>query len=382
MSRSAHQVHRLLADGGTSRLVLWFWILVWAVDISTDDLTSGARWTTWAAGALFLAWDIARSHLGRLAALPGVLLVLGGLALINGDLVIAGRVAAAWGIAILAVSLPWRLALPTSLLSFGAVIWLAATLAPASALPAYVLGLLSHILLPFLLLRISITARRLRNTQEELARTEVDAERDRLAEELNALIGQTLNQVGHQVSEARSAAGHRNPDLQAQLADVDVLVQRGLDQLRLLSHEPVVDDLDTEVHTAHTLCNRLGVGFTAAVDEVDDVVNRTFALLLRESVTNMFKHAIPTRCTVVARTQDGEALFSFTNDGADEDAKSGRRGSGQGRWRAVVTEVGGTLETGPLGGGRYRVLARVPLDTEVTATIAASDSLERNTHHA
>lgn len=232
-----------------------------------------------------------------------------------------------------------------------------------------------------LLQQTAWTARRLRETQEQLAQAEVDGERDRLAGELTTHIGRTLAQTAAQASRARTRVAVDDPEVQGHLAEVESLVVRGRDQLARLSFEPVVDDLATEVRSTQTLCSRLGVAFTPSVQEIDDAAQTVFALLLRESVTNMFKHAVPTRCTVVARQEDGVALLSITNDGVPAGPATARDGSGSGqaRWRSQLDPLGGTLEAGPLPGGRYRVLARIPLPVAVPED-DRDTRLRRSTH--
>lgn len=371
-----------LADGRLARLLTWLFV-VWLVSTPARYAQSVEEWLyPLAAAVVFLAWEAQADRLRRWGAIPGVALVVAGL--VQQDMVMI-----ALGAPVVALTVPVRAAVASTLATIAAYVVLAARELPPGlpatdvfvALLQLAIGVLMLGLVPYLLQRIAFTARRLRDTREDLANTEVDAERTRLAQELNALMGQTLHQVSRQIVEARQAIDIDDAALQTQLADVENLVARGLDQLELLSFEPVIDDLDTEIQTAHTLCRRLGVEFTASVDQVDDVVSTTFALLLRECVTNMFKHAVPTRCTFVARDQDGEALFSFTNDGVSDETTCPTNGTGQRRCRDSIVELGGTFEASPLDDGRYRILARVPVAPAPSERPTSAQPLEEATTH-
>lgn len=356
MRALARRIRLMLADGGLARTVIWFVVLVLLLDSWERGSGQADHAIALMCVGAFLAWEVTRDRLGGAGSLIGLALVAVGMACDE-------QLAMVLGLPVLAVSLAPLIAVAATLLSLLGYAWASSSDVPARLLPTLLLGLFGFALMLYLLLRISATARHLRETREDLARTEVDAERDRLAAELNRIIGQTLHQVARQTAEARESIHVADPRVQAQLADVEKLVDRGLEQLKLLSFEPVIDDLDAELQTAQILCPRLGVDFTGSIDPVDEEIGRVFALLLREAVTNMFKHAIPTRCTLVIREQDGEALFSFTNDGAPAEGGPTRSpvGSGQRRWAAATDALGGTLETGSLTGGRYRVVARVPV---------------------
>ncbi|MCK2220487.1 histidine kinase [Actinomadura sp. ATCC 31491] len=85
-----------------------------------------------------------------------------------------------------------------------------------------------------------------------------------------------------------------------------------------------------------------------------DVVHR----VVRESLTNVLRHAGPTR--VLVRASDGPGAYVL--EVADRGA--GRAGAGEGRGlaglRARVTEAGGVLTAGPRPGGGFQVTARFP----------------------
>lgn len=368
--RSLGWVRAQLSHFGLSRVAVWIFVLVitaGTVTLVTDGADEFALFV--AASALFLVWELGQRRLMVWGSVLGLVVFAVGFAF-------QWHLPLSLGIAIMLLSLPglWGV-----LVGGAGVVAISATWFGSMngdvALHG-LLGLAQNVLLVYLLERTWASSRALEAVRQELAKTEVDAERTRLAGELNEVIGATLRQADLQTADIRSREEVADPRFGEHLAEITELVQHGLKQLDLLSAEPVLGDFDSELHTAQSLCKRLDVDFTAVIDEVDPTVSEMFPLLLRESVTNMFKHATPTRCTVVVRNEDGEAIFGFTNNGVAERDVPGEDGSGHRRWRRLLADLGGGLTAGPLHGGRYQVLARVPIGS----TPAPSTSQERVSH--
>ncbi|MDE9364924.1 histidine kinase [Luteipulveratus sp. YIM 133132] len=362
----------LFTEVGLARLVTWTFVLLMGSNAIFEARSTVEATCAVAGLVLFLAWEAGQQRIGHRAAVGiGAALVLGGLG--------THCHFAFWlGLPVLLLALGLRRGLAVTVLALGAFAWAWSGSTTAPALAILLLGLVMNILLIYLFQSIAVTARTLHEARGDLATTEVDAERNRLAAELNTLIGQTLQQVAVRAEAARAGLATEEKAAHAQLDDVEALITRGLDQLRLLTFEPVIDEVETEIRTAETLCRRLGVRFVPSADDVDDAVNPTFALLLRESVTNMFKHADPTRCTMVLRQDAEVALFSFTNDGAPCARTGACPGTGQRRWRAAIEGLGGTLEAGPMSGDRYRVVARVPVASFDHPSTGAARALQRS----
>lgn len=371
----------VLPDGWQYRLVVWVAAATLGTLFGRYLLPDTARTMLFAASVvLFLMWEAAQARWGRWAVVPGVILSVIGL---SQDWILV----VTFGLVILLLALPGRIALPLVGVGVGLMVWRRAETSSGIALLGTMVGLLSQVLLFYIVERVAAVARQLRESRDELAALEVDAERTRLAEELNTLIGTTLHQVSHQVAEIRAERRDDDAVLTEQLDDITAHVEHGREQLKLLSYEPVVADFHSEVSTAQVLTSRLGVDFVASVELVPAAVDHAFALILRESITNMFKHAIPTRCTVAARIQEGAALLSITNDGDDSDRthvddelRSPEPGSGHRRWRTIAEELGGTLRAEHLTRGRFRVVVQVPIDPVATADTPTVAQQEKASH--
>lgn len=341
-----------MRDGQLARVVTWVFVLLMLANALVTETSATVRVVIVGGVLAFLAWEVSQDRWGHWGAIVGVAILVAGL-------VAQGYMLIWLGLTVLLLVLRVRFGAPVALVALAAfgVFWHRSDEEQLSVL--YV-GLLMNVLLICLFQLIARTARSLRATCDDLADTAVDDECDRLAVQLNTLIGQTLERVSTGAAQARGSLGSGDGAVRAQLDDVVSLVDRGLDQLHLLSFEPVITDLEDEIATTQTLCRRLSVDFATSTDDVDAAANPIFALLLRESVTNMFKHAEPRRCSLVTRADDGVDVFGFTNDGVCVPDNDPTSGTGQRRWRTAVEEVGGTLEAGPLDGNRYRVFVRIP----------------------
>ena len=209
--------------------------------------------------------------------------------------------------------------------------------------------------------RTYTAAYELRRTQQMLADEQVDQERLRLNRELAKMLGRTFTDASERIDRALSLV---SPDdqVRSQLTDLADLVGQGPAQLGCLSAGPPVQHIDDEIVTAQKLCKQFGVDMTTSVDELSDPqVSEFAAVVVCESVTNMFKHAEPTRCVVVVREDDDEVILSVTNDGVSESSRGPGGRSGQRHWRTQLETLGGgELTSGPLSAGRYRVLVRIP----------------------
>ncbi|MEW1841139.1 histidine kinase [Nonomuraea angiospora] len=88
--------------------------------------------------------------------------------------------------------------------------------------------------------------------------------------------------------------------------------------------------------------------------------------VVRESLTNVLRHAGPTRALVRVGGGAGEFVVEVADRGAGRTGSSSGSGSGSGEgrglagMRARVTEAGGHLAAGPREGGGFQVTARFP----------------------
>ena len=197
-------------------------------------------------------------------------------------------------------------------------------------------------------------------SRERLARLSVDEERSRISRDLHDIIGRTLVAVSLRQEAALNLLDRDVGLARRQLVASGETVREGQAQLRALTHGPMVAGVEEELGSARALCERIGVRFEASAVPVGGA-DAECALVVREGVTNMLKHADASSCRVEVGIEGGCAVVSVVNDGVVDGRPVGGDGSGVGRMRQRVVLLGGSLEAGPAGGGRFRLRAVIPL---------------------
>lgn len=91
---------------------------------------------------------------------------------------------------------------------------------------------------------------------------------------------------------------------------------------------------------------------------VPDHLRETVYRVVRESLTNVLRHAGPTRALVRATGDGQEFVLEVADRGSGQTAAA--EGRGLAGMRARVTEAGGHLTTGAREGGGFQVIARFP----------------------
>ncbi|MGW0821017.1 sensor histidine kinase [Streptomyces sp. NPDC002845] len=122
-----------------------------------------------------------------------------------------------------------------------------------------------------------------------------------------------------------------------------------------------LSDLPALVRTAEAAGVRVDLRSRCAEEPPDGVALSAFRVV-QEALTNVIKHAAPTRCRVHLTAEQG----TLTIDVADEGAGPGQRptvpGGGMGLvgMKERITAHGGTLSAGRQPGGGFQVLATLP----------------------
>ena len=83
--------------------------------------------------------------------------------------------------------------------------------------------------------------------------------------------------------------------------------------------------------------------------------------IVQEALTNVLKHADPTRVTVTLAFRDSRLELEVVDDGTTAEHGAATTGHGIVGMRERVALLGGELETGQREGGGFRVAARLPV---------------------
>lgn len=214
------------------------------------------------------------------------------------------------------------------------------------------------------LLTLALLARtliQLQISRERLARLSVDQERSRISRDLHDILGRTLVAVSLRQEAALNLLNHDVELARRQLVASGETIREGQAQLRALTHGPMTAGIEEELQAARALCERIGIRLEARADMVEGNMGAECALVIREGITNMLKHADASTCWVEVHAENGRVITTVINDGCP-DRPMNHDGSGLDRMRRRIASMGGSLEAGPAGNGKFRLTATISMD--------------------
>ena len=229
-------------------------------------------------------------------------------------------------------------------------------------------------LIGFVNLHYSETRRRdaaLKLAQEEIARVAVIAERERIAADLHDLLGQTLSVIVLKSELAAKLIDRDSVRAGQEMREVERVSRDALAEVRRAVRGFRNANLADEVLRARAVLETGGVRVLvdapslngpnepSAVKGTANAVEHAAAMILREAVTNVVRHARATHCRITARRDANSFLMRIEDDGV-----GGRitEGAGIEGMRARAREIGGSLDYHPADArSGLAVTLRVPL---------------------
>lgn len=221
------------------------------------------------------------------------------------------------------------------------------------------------------------------------ARLAVAEERLRFARDLHDVMGRNLSVIALKselaVRLARRGYADRAVD---EMVEVQRIARESQREVRDVVRGYREADLHTELEGARGVLAAAGIHCRIDVRDPDAdlsaAAQSALAWVVREATTNVLRHSDARHCrvTLSAPPDGGQAVLVVENDGAgarpprgggtpggtgaagEPEAPGGTAGSGLAGLRERLVVLGGALEAGPPGGGRFRVTARVPLAGE------------------
>ena len=177
--------------------------------------------------------------------------------------------------------------------------------------------------------------------QTALRRTLKVAERERIARDLHDILGHTLSVIILK-SELAARVIDGDPRLaKTQIEDVERISREALREVR----EAIVGyrhgDLQSELERARSTLETAGLQVEQHCEtfEIPSAHERVIALVLREAVTNIVRHARAKRCTITLRRGGGSYVMEVSDDGAGAVLEPGM---GMHGIRERITALGGT----------------------------------------
>ncbi len=252
-------------------------------------------------------------------------------------------ITAAVALAALMIGLQW--------LDGGELEWeLAATLI---AVTLWMVGFTSNV-------RLNIELRR---TRDELARTAVAVERERIGRDLHDILGHSLTAIAVKAGLARRLVDRDVAAATAEITDVERLAREALSDVRATAGGYRDVSLAGELAVARSVLQAAGIRavLPTAVDDVSPAGREVFGYVVREAVTNVIRHSGASRCEI----RLSPVRLEVRDDGlgvAGRPPVFGSPASGLDGLQRRVNDVGGTFLAGPLPGGGFHVVASVGPD--------------------
>jgi two-component system sensor histidine kinase DesK len=197
----------------------------------------------------------------------------------------------------------------------------------------------------------------LRRAQEDVKEMAKVAERERIARDLHDVLGHTLSVIALK-SELASKLADRDPARAVEeIREVERVSREALAEVRSAVEGYKSRGFSGELHNAQQALGSAGVRLDTIVEQVALSARQetVLALALRETITNVVRHARASVCRVALGTDRGELVLTIQDDGVGGPL---REGNGLLGMRERVRAAGGTLDID--GAKGVKVCVRLP----------------------
>ncbi|MCB1559683.1 MAG: sensor histidine kinase [Xanthomonadales bacterium] len=196
----------------------------------------------------------------------------------------------------------------------------------------------------------------------EVRRLAATAERERIGRDLHDLLGHTLSLITLKLELSRKLFDRDAEASRRELAEAERVARHALAEVRSAVTGIRATDLAAELAAAKLMLESSDVNFDyeSAPPDLDRDSERGLALVLREAVTNVVRHARADRVRIVFERDVDGLLLRIEDDGR---GGIGRDGNGLAGMRERVADLGGTLDIDSPRGGGTRLSVRVPPGT-------------------
>jgi signal transduction histidine kinase len=222
-------------------------------------------------------------------------------------------------------------------------------------------------------------AERERASEEERARQQVREERVRIARELHDVVAHSLAVVTVQAGVGRRLMARRPEAASGALESIEMIGRTAQEELRVvlgllreegigdteLSPAPRLADLKELVETVRASGTPVELRTPDLGGRLSPAQELTVYRVVQEALTNVVKHAPGARATVDVAVCGQDIRIEVTDSGNAAGPGRGAGfmpGHGIVGMRERVAAFGGSLAAGPLPGGGFRVLAKIPAE--------------------
>ena len=191
---------------------------------------------------------------------------------------------------------------------------------------------------------------KLRMAHDEIEQLAKAAERERIARDLHDVLGHTLSLITVK-SELAARLLASDPARTAQeLAEIEVTARRALAEVRQTVSGYRAQGLEAEIQQATAALAASGVTVTSRPEKMPRLPAQqeaSLALILREAVTNIVRHAGARTCAIALEEGPERTVLVVRDDGR---GIAGEEGNGLRGMRERVRELGGELQVRSDGG--------------------------------
>lgn len=219
-------------------------------------------------------------------------------------------------------------------------------------LPVLVFGTLTGLIGIFDAMRVR-AAGELRLSQEEVRQMAQVAERERISRDLHDVLGHTLSVITLKAALAGRLL-RREPDrAAAEIGEIERVSRAALGEVREAITGIRAHGLRGELEYARVALKAAGVQVSVdgELSQLPPANEAVLAMVLREAVTNVVRHAEASRCRIALRNEGGGTFVEVHDDGRGGIPVAG--GGIQGM-RARLATAGGRLDVGDDFGIRLR----------------------------
>ncbi len=216
---------------------------------------------------------------------------------------------------------------------------------------------------------VSRNQAKLRLAQEEVEKLATTAERERIARDLHDVLGHTLSLITIKSGLAARLVGKDTERAESEMREVETIARDALAEVRQTVQGFRFLSLGAEMAKAKVALAAAGVEVTCRPGpfDLDAEAESAVALALRESVTNVVRHAKAHNCSIRFSQARGEFELEVDDDGVGGEPTEG---SGLAGMRERIEAVGGTVDRDGTRGTRVRV--RLPVHREAEELEAAA----------
>lgn len=198
-------------------------------------------------------------------------------------------------------------------------------------------------------------------------RLAVAEERLRLSEDLHDILGRALEVVAFKGELAARLVEQDPGRARAEMEEIQEVARSAVHDVRALVRNRRETHLPEEVRAAERLLRSASAHCVVEgdFDDVDEEFSGVFASVVRESVTNMLRHATPKHCLLRWTRADGHLELLVRNDGVsglDTFSAGPDEGNGIAGMRRRIAEHGGELSAEEHD-GTFTLVARLPVST-------------------